>query len=329
MKQSLRCFEWLLLAALCVGSGAPAVAHEARPLAVHIEEQGKDLYRIDLRIPGSITPDNQPRIVWPDDCKPVGQQFVQCASPLAGRKLGIAYALYNPSVTALWRYTPLDGRTRTAVLPPEVALWSVPIQPGALRVAKDYLLLGIEHILGGWDHLLFVAGLLLIARTARRILLAITGFTLAHSLTLSLAALGVVHVPVAPTETCIALSILFLAREATRAESTSLVHRFPLLVSALFGLLHGLGFAAALGEVGLPDNEIVWALLFFNFGVEVGQLAFILAVVALVGLATYALQHSRPGQRVPLPLIARYSSYLIGIPAAFWLIQRLTVLAPA
>ena len=128
----------------------------------------------------------------------------------------------------------------------------MPAEPSTGDVVRGYFVLGVQHILGGWDHLLFVTGLLLIARGWRALLLAVSGFTLAHSLTLSLAALGFVHVPIPPTEAAIALSILFLAREALQPPGRSLAQRFPLFVSALFGLLHGLGFAAALGEVGLP-----------------------------------------------------------------------------
>ena len=159
--------------------------------------------------------------------------------------------------------------------------WTIPERTTASGVIGSYIKLGVEHILGGPDHLLFVAGLLLIAGTFRRIVIAVSGFTLAHSMTLSLAALGFIHVPIPPTEAAIALSILFLAREALVNDGKSIAYRFPVVVSVTFGLLHGLGFAAALGEVGLPDREIPLALLFFNVGVEIGQLSFILAVIGI------------------------------------------------
>jgi hydrogenase/urease accessory protein HupE len=200
----------------------------------------------------------------------------------------------------------------------------VPAEPTALAVARGYFVLGVRHILGGADHLLFVAGLLLLARGLRRIVLAVSGFTLAHSLTLSLAALGVVRVPVPPTEAAVALSVLWLAREALRPEDASLVRRFPLLASVAFGLLHGLGFAAALGEAGLPDREVAWALLSFNLGVEAGQLAFILAAVGAVALAMRAARArlQQPGRW--LGAGQAVAAYLIGIPAAFWLLQRMS-----
>jgi hypothetical protein len=234
--------------------------------------------------------------------------------------------MYNPSVSTLARYTARDGNTRTAVMTPDTPAWTVPAEPSGADVMRGYFVLGVKHILGGWDHLLFVAGLLLIARGWRALLLAVSGFTLAHSLTLSLAALGIVHVPIAPTEAAIALSILFLAREALQPAQQSLAQRFPLLVSALFGLLHGLGFAAALGEVGLPSREIAWGLLFFNLGVEAGQLAFIfvlLAAAMLAHLVAGKLIDDVPGRRAAL---RTGMAYLIGIPAAFWLLQRLPAL---
>ena len=299
-----------------------AVAHEARPVALNVHERGDGLYAFELRVPASIAPDNQPASAWPEDCRAVGAQLLRCERPLAGRRVQLKWPLYNPSVTTLARYVPQRGATRTAVLPPGADAWVIPATPTAAGVMRSYFVLGVEHILGGPDHLLFVAGLLLLARGARRVLLAVTGFTLAHSLTLSLASLGVVHVPIAPTEAAIALSILFLAREALRPGDGSLVHRWPMMVSATFGLLHGLGFAAALGEVGLPDHEIAWALAFFNLGVEAGQLMFIAVVVAIVALLSRFVRQ-RPDLHAWRTHGRAMAAYLIGVPAAFWLLQRL------
>jgi hydrogenase/urease accessory protein HupE len=298
-----------------------AAAHEARPVAVSIQEQPDGLYAVDLRAPSSIEADNQPALAWPRDCAVVSAHLVRCARVMEGRALTVTWPLYNPAVTTLLRYQPRAGATRTAVLPPTETQWTIPAVPTASAVMASYLRLGVEHILGGLDHLLFVAGVLLVAGSRRRIVLAVSGFTLAHSLTLSLAALGVVHVPVPPTEAVIALSILFLAREAAVGDGKSLAYRYPVLVSAIFGLLHGLGFAAALGEVGLPEREIAWALLFFNIGVELGQLAFILAVIALVALGRRLLSGDIAAWTQRYGRVA--ASYAIGVPAAFWLWQRL------
>jgi hydrogenase/urease accessory protein HupE len=307
---------WVLVA-------RPALPHEARPVSLGIVERAAGEYQVELRVPESIEPFNRPVVRWPEGCLASSAGWLHCERALTGQSLRLEWPVYNPSVTTLARYTSLDGSNRTAVLPPEEPVWKVPVDPSAGDVMRGYFVLGVEHILGGWDHLLFVTGLLLVARGWRALLLAVSGFTLAHSLTLSLAALGFVHVPIPPTEAAIALSILFLAREALQPPGRSLAQRFPLLVSALFGLLHGLGFAAALGEVGLPQREIAWALLFFNLGVEAGQLLFILVMLAAASLAWRALS----ARRTDAPRLREGArtlvAYLIGIPAAFWLLQRL------
>jgi hydrogenase/urease accessory protein HupE len=240
--------------------------------------------------------------------------LLNCAAGLEGQRIGIRYPLFNPALSTLLRFIPSGDATRTAVLPPDRLEWTVPPSSSWKTVAHDYFLLGVKHIWEGIDHLLFVTGLLLLARTPRRIAVAITGFTIAHSITLSLSALGVVRVPVPPIEAGIALSILFLAREVARPNANSLARRFPLLISSLFGLLHGFGFAAALSEAGLPRKEIVPALLLFNVGVEAGQLVFIAVVLVVVG-------HSRV--RAALHRVEFLGGYALGLPASFWFFQRL------
>jgi hydrogenase/urease accessory protein HupE len=192
----------------------------------------------------------------------------------------------------------------------------VPVAPGARGVAGSYLALGIEHILLGVDHLLFVFALILLVRGARRLVATVTAFTAAHSLTLVAATLGWVRVPGPPVEAAIALSIAFLAREILRSGegAAGLAERRPWAVAFVFGLLHGLGFAGALAQVGLPPRAIPVALLFFNVGVEVGQLAFIGAVLGLrAALRPIAL---RAAEATPL------AAYTIGAIAAFWTVER-------
>jgi len=220
----------------------------------------------------------------------------------------------------------LEGQTlRAQVLPPEAAAWSIPRESTWMRVALSYLELGIRHIWTGFDHLLFVTGLLVLAGTLRRVILAITGFTLAHSVTLSLSALGLVRLPSAPVEAAIALSILFLAWEIARPLPQSLARRYPLLVSCAFGLLHGFGFAAALREVGLPTDELAVALLCFNLGVEVGQIVFIVAVLALLVPAARAAGRisGLAGWQARPEIVWGYA---LGVPATFWFFQRLGAL---
>jgi hydrogenase/urease accessory protein HupE len=191
-------------------------------------------------------------------------------------------------------------------------------------VARDYLTLGVEHILEGYDHLLFLVCLMLIAGTGRRILITITGFTIAHSITLALSALGVVHVPIAPVEAAIALSIVFLAVEIVRGDKNSFTYRYPIAVSSSFGLLHGFGFAAVLGETGLPQTEIPAALLFFNVGVEIGQILFVAVVIAVYQLIRFVGRTSfdRDLSIDALRPLQTPAAYAVGILGSFWMIQR-------
>ena len=177
-----------------------------------------------------------------------------------------------------------DGSTWIQRLTPQQPATVIPVQPGAWEVAGTYLGLGVEHILTGIDHLLFVLALLLLTTGTWRLLKTVTAFTVAHSITLALATLGLVHVPPKPVEAVIALSIVFVAAEILHARRgrIGLAARMPWIVAFTFGLLHGFGFAGALSEVGLPAGQIPVALLFFNLGVEAGQLLFIAAVLALV-----------------------------------------------
>jgi HupE / UreJ protein len=190
--------------------------------------------------------------------------------------------------------------------------------------ARRYLTLGIEHILSGIDHLLFVLGLLLIVRGPWMLVKTVSAFTLAHSLTLALATLGLIAVPSRPVEAAIALSIVFLAAEILHARQgrIGLTHRFPWLIAFAFGLLHGLGFASALGEVGLPAAEIPLALLFFNLGVEIGQLLFV-ALCLSFAWAFRRLEVVWPQRLEPLP------AYVIGTAAMFWFIERTAAIALA
>lgn len=185
------------------------------------------------------------------------------------------------------------------------------------KAAKRYLTLGIEHILEGFDHLLFILGLLLIVKGTWRLVKTITAFTIAHSITLGLATLGVVNVPSAPVEATIALSIVFLAVEIVYASRGKfhLTHKKPWLIAFGFGLLHGLGFAGALSEIGLPQGEIPVALLFFNIGVEVGQLIFVASILA----CGWCLNQF--SKRYPY-WVRMIPSYGIGTIACFWLFER-------
>jgi hydrogenase/urease accessory protein HupE len=312
-----------MLVLLCCGT---AQAHDARPVAVTIIETLPGVYQATLRVPPTVEAGNVPALVWPAHCTAVGDgsALVRCDA-LTGQRFTLDYPLFNPSLATFYRLEDLQGVVSTSMLAPNEETWIVPAAMTRGRIARDYLLLGVQHIIGGLDHLLFVLGLLVIARTPKRILLAVTGFTLAHSITLSLSSLGLIAIPIVPAEAAIALSILFLAHEISRQQADSLTYRYPMLVSFSFGLLHGLGFASALGEIGLARNEVFISLLFFNLGVEAGQVLFILAVIGLVLLLRKAarMRGQLVGRaEVPTRRMDLLASYVIGVPSAYWLIER-------
>ena len=211
----------------------------------------------------------------------------------------------------------LDGAVATALLKPSHPYYNIPTKSVAVEIALTYLVLGAEHILQGVDHLLFVFTLLLIVVGVRRLVATITAFTLAHSLTLGAATLGWVHVPQQPVEALIALSILFLAVELIHGKQgrQGMAEKWPWLVAFIFGLLHGFGFAGALSEIGLPQQAIPLALVFFNIGVELGQLLFVATVLILFWVL-------RVKQWVIFRRAEMLVIYAIGSFSAFWLIER-------
>ncbi len=220
---------------------------------------------------------------------------VRAPAGFAGETIAID-GLAESRTDVLVRIERLNGETSTARLTPASPSFEVPAASGLRQVAAAYLWLGVEHILFGIDHLLFVLALILLVRGWKRIGLTVTAFTVAHSITLGAATLGFLNVPGPPVEAAIALSIALVAVEIVNSARgrESLAARLPWLVAFAFGLLHGLGFAGALSEVGLPGHAIPVALLFFNIGVELGQLLFIAVVMALFVILRRALASHRP-----------------------------------
>jgi hydrogenase/urease accessory protein HupE len=243
------------------------------------------------------------------------------ANGLAGQTIHVA-GIAGGATDVIVRLERQDGTSQTTRLVPERPDFVVEATAGTAEVAWSYLRLGVEHILGGIDHLLFVLALLLIVRGNLRIFATITAFTIAHSLTLAAAALGFVQVPGPPVEAMIALSIVFVAAEVVHGLQgrPGLTAREPWLVAFTFGLLHGFGFAGALAEVGLPQHAIPVALLMFNVGVELGQLAFVVAILATsLTLARFTPRWPRWTQFAP--------AYAIGAVAMMWTIERVAALA--
>ena len=315
-------------------------AHESRPIYVQITETGPQIFSVHWKVPVTVPLKALPAPVFPQHCVPKGapimrqhadafltQQRYQCPDGISGHTVGMEFPMINPSLSSLFQVRLLNGERHTYVLKPGQAAWTVPDGESKLGVAKQYTMLGVEHIWGGIDHLLFVACLLFVARTRRKLLITITGFTLAHSLTLALSALELVRLPVPPVEAVIALSIVFLACEIAIDDRTSLTFRYPIAVSSSFGLLHGFGFAAVLREIGLPQTELPTALLFFNLGVEVGQVLF---VGLLVGIAwslrtLFQTSHTEFGllSIINERQFERLAAYVIGPIAAYWICERI------
>jgi hypothetical protein len=269
-------------------------------------------------LPGRCVPLSQPEITttrrsvvqrWQVDCG---------ANSLVGERIGVD-GLRLRQTDALVRIELRDGRLVQAVLRPNEPFITIAEPVGVGAVLRGYSRLGLEHILTGPDHLLFVLALVLLVPNRRRLLWTITAFTLGHSVTLSLAAIGLVHVPPAPIEVLIAASIMVVAFELVRAASGHpLDGMMPAGMALSFGLLHGIGFAGALAQVGLPDGEIPPALFAFNVGIELGQILFV-----ALALAAIAALHALP---VRWPAAARFvPAYAIGSLAAFWVFERLAV----
>ncbi len=304
---------------------APAQAHDSRPLYIEIVESEAGQVDLTWKTPASVAFPNRPLVTLDDGCSSslpprvdaanlIGRVTYQCTEGVSGRVLGIEYPGYNPSLSTLMRVTYATGEVQTVRAGPDEVAIELPSAETAGGVAIQYGILGVEHILLGFDHLLFLACLVLIAGTLRRIVITVTGFTLAHSLTLALASLDLVRVPIPPVEAVIALSIVFLATELARERRDTLTWRYPISVSASFGLLHGFGFASVLADIGLPQREVPVALLSFNLGVEVGQLLFIAVLLPVLWLLRKAVGSDR---------LTRPIAYLVGALASYWMIDRI------
>lgn len=313
----------------------PASAHENRPLYVEITEDEPQQFFVQWKVPPSVPKANFPQLVLPIDCTQkekkiiinrseafIGIQQYQCPNGLNGQQIGIHYPKANPSVSTLFRVQMFSGEIHTQLLSPKESSWRIPERESPLQVAREYTVLGILHILKGIDHLLFVGCLLLIAGTGRRILITITGFTMAHSITLLLSALELVRVPIPPVEATIAMSIVFLATEIAKESRDTLTYRYPITVATVFGLLHGFGFAAVLKSIGLPQTEILTSLLFFNVGVEIGQILFVgFIIILFLGLQAIANRLFR--STINFTTFEKPVVYVIGSVASLWMFERI------
>jgi hydrogenase/urease accessory protein HupE len=309
---------------------AVATAHEVRPALLKVTEVSDNTYLVHWKVPAL----GQKRMaidpVFAQNVRVVDEKIDGYAKGASVRTWNvtavggladtdIAFAnLPSTMIDVLVQITFLDGRYYTGLVRPSAPVFHIPARDAKPRVFVNYLSLGVEHILLGWDHLLFVLGMVLLVTNYRRLFWAVTGFTAAHSITLVLSTLEVIRVPGPPVEALIALSIVFLAVEVSRYQRTeveTLAIKYPGLVSMCIGLIHGLGFAGALSEYGLPAHARFVSLLSFNLGVEAGQILFI---TGLLGLAV-------AGKRLKVPYLAHATAMtaaFIGICGSFWLVQR-------
>lgn len=322
---------------LVAGVAVPAFAHEVRPAYLELRERAGGETELLFKTPmvGDLRLALAPVLSGTrEEVAPLAgiatrksggaalQSWrLRLAAPLRGRTLSID-GLAGTMTDALVRVEFADGSIWVERLTPQSPALTIPVRPGSGRVAVTYLTLGIEHILTGIDHLLFVLALILITRGGWRLVATVSAFTLSHSVTLTAATLGWVHVPPPPVEATIALSIVFVASEIVRGRKLApeaepgIAARAPWVVAFAFGLLHGLGFAGGLAEAGLPEVHIPLALLFFSLGVEVGHFLFVGAVVAVVA----ALRRLAP----PFPAwVELVPPYAIGTVAMFWVYQRI------
>jgi hydrogenase/urease accessory protein HupE len=311
-----------------------ARAHESRPAYLEIEETAPGRYTVLWRTPMLANMRLPVALRFPEGVRDLQEPVVQRLSDsvlerrwieagpegLASKRIEFA-GLQLTITDAVVRVELLDGRKWMAIARPSQPWVEIAAAGDTWATARDFLRQGIDHILSGPDHLLFVFGLLLIVGTEWMLVKTITAFTVAHSITLAAATLGYVRPPGPPIEAGIALSILFLGPEILRARQggTSFSIRHPWVVAFAFGLLHGFGFAGAMSAAGLPAADIPLALVSFNVGVEIGQLAFVAAMLLLArGVQAVGVRWPRPVELVP--------AYVIGSLGAFWTIQRVALL---
>ncbi len=305
------------------------MAHEVRPASLHLNQIDENTFQVYWKVPrkGEMVIRLQP--VFPEATDLIQTELpkimdgamvytfeLKTDKPLYGQKVFIN-GLEKTLVDVLVTGTYLNGEKISLMLKPSSNSGNFPKAEDKLSVIKNYLVLGVEHIWFGIDHLLFVLALIIITVGFKKIVKTITAFTIAHSITLSMAVLGIANLPAPPVEAVIALSIVFLASEIIKniQGKETLTSKKPWLVAFTFGLLHGFGFAGALAEVGLPPTEIPLALAFFNVGVELGQIVFVVVVLGLLKILSLKKDWS--------PTLKQIPAYAIGSIAAFWTLERI------
>lgn len=337
MRQRAKLKTAFLAVLLVLVSWTGALGHALDPAFLNIRQTSDTTWEVFWRVPDVAGRPMAIGAALPEQCAPgagpeprfdgaawIARWVTSCPDGFGGQEVGIE-GLSAQRADALVRIEALEQPVATTRLTPDSTSFTVPEAPSRWDVFTSYLLLGFEHILEGLDHLLFVFALLVLIRSFWRLVGAITAFTVAHSITLGLATLGHITVPGPPVETVIALSIVFLAIEILKSgpDAERLSERAPWVVAFLFGLLHGLGFAGALSDIGLPRQDLATALLAFNLGVEAGQLAFVIAIASLAALLRWALPALRAVWTGPHAAGRVAIGYAVGAIATFWTVERI------
>ncbi len=308
---------------------APALAHEVRPAFLEIREIASATYDLLWKTPAQGDMRLALNVILPPECSDVGTPRVtpvhaaaverrrtHCDGGLLGKRVVIEN-LETSLTDVIVRFEPIEGTPKTLRIDGAEPFLVIPERQSWRAVASAYLYLGAEHILLGFDHLLFLLCLLLLVKDLKRLLIAITWFTAAHSITLAATTLGWLSLAVAPVEACIALSIALMAATIVKSRDamSDVARGWPWIACLGFGLLHGFGFASALRDIGMPEDAVPLALLFFNLGVEAGQISFVVVVLALFWL----LRRYVPR---PHPRFWRVPPYAAGIVASYWFVER-------
>jgi hydrogenase/urease accessory protein HupE len=318
-----------LLLALLFLLASPAQADELRPGYIEFTQTSATNWTLVWKSPmkGGFTPFTRPTL--PSGCSENGPQSrvisggsavttstVMCKNNVSGSFIGLEN-FDTAKSDVLVRVAPLDRPVQALRLTPAEPRALIRAKPDRWQVARTYFVTGVDHIIFGYDHLLFVVSLVLLLSGFWTVFKAVTAFTVAHSITLIGTTLGLVGLPQRPVESVIALSILFLAVEIIKRKpgAPRLSERIPWVVAFGFGLLHGFGFAGALAEIGLPESDVPTALLSFNLGVEAGQIAVVACTIGLLAV----LKSRFAGIQVP---VVKFATYAIGITASFWFIER-------
>lgn len=332
MMKYVLCFIQLIL----LSAAATAEAHESQPGTLEIQQIAETRYELYWRAPIYYGKPHPARLELPQSWQNIvqpTQRYVKGADSIVHHYVvdvgenGVNGAILRfpgleSTVTDIYvRLTRLDSSAVSAIIRPTRPYVELRGERPWTATVVEYLSLGFFHILNGVDHLLFVLGLLLIVNGRMTLIKTITSFTVAHSITLGIATLGYASVPLAPLNAAVALSILFLGPEIVRSwrGQSSLTISYPWIVAFVFGLLHGFGFASGLSTTGMPSAELPWALLFFNVGVEIGQLSFVFVILGL-GWSFKTLEIRWPRWAFAAP------GYVVGSLGAYWTIQRTAIL---